>query len=129
MWSFGICVSWFDLPDGSDGKLRIREKNWLRQCHTRVMIGRASSQSTGESEPNTFQGREVSLSVSCLLLPFSLNLLVWHWLIKLNRFQVYISIMHQLYIVLCFHHRKSSLPPSPLTCLYPLLPSPTSLSL
>ena len=32
---------------------------------------------------------------------------------KLYRFQVYNSIIHHLYIVLCAHHPKSSLLPSP----------------
>ena len=41
-----------------------------------------------------------------------LNLLLWHWLIKLYRFQVYNSIIHYLYIVLCVHYPKSSLLPS-----------------
>ena len=34
-------------------------------------------------------------------------------LIKLDRFQVYSSMTHHLYIVLCAHHPKSSLLPSP----------------
>ena len=33
-----------------------------------------------------------------------LNLLGWHWLIKLYRFQVYNSMIHHLQIVLCVHH-------------------------
>ena len=42
-----------------------------------------------------------------LFLHFLLNLLGWHWLTKLYRFQVYSSIMHHLHIVLCVHHPKS----------------------
>ena len=53
-------------------------------------------------------------------------LLGWHWLIKLYRFQVYNSITHHLYIVLCIHHPKSSLLPSP---FIPSLLSSTSSTL
>ena len=52
-----------------------------------------------------------------------LNLLEWHWLIKLYRFQVYNSITHHLYVVLCIHHPQSSLLPS----LF-IPPSPTPFS-
>ena len=44
------------------------------------------------------------------IFSFLLNLLGWHWLIKLYRFQVNSSITHHLYIVLCqvsFHHHLS----------------------
>ena len=54
----------------------------------------------------------------------------WHWLIKLYRFQVYSSIMHHLYNVLCVHHPRSSLIPSPFTppfTLFYLPPPPFSL--
>ena len=49
----------------------------------------------------------------------------WHWLIKLYRLQVYISVTHHLYIALCVYHPKSNL----LWSLYigPSLPSTTSL--
>ena len=53
-----------------------------------------------------------------------LNLLRWHWLIKLYRCQVYNSLIRHVYIVLCVHHPKSSLLPSHLSLLYPLLPPP-----
>ena len=56
------------------------------------------------------------------VISFLLNLLGWHYLIKLYKFQVYTSIIH-LCIVLCVHRPKSSLLPSP----YPLLPTPTRL--
>ena len=51
---------------------------------------------------------------------FLLNLLGWHWLIKSYRLQVYNSTTHQLYIILCVHHPKSSLHLSP---FIPHLPS------
>ena len=57
-----------------------------------------------------------------------LNLLGWHWLIKLYRFQVDNSTIHHVYIVLCVHHPKSSLLPSPFNLPLPLLPPPTALS-
>ena len=51
-----------------------------------------------------------------------LNSLVRYWLIRLCKFQVYISLIHDLYIALCAHHPKSShllspdiWPPLPLT--------------
>ena len=59
-----------------------------------------------------------------VLFYFLLNLLGWHWLIKLCRFKVYNSIMHHLCIVLCVHHFKSSVFPSPFISLYPHLPCP-----
>ena len=43
----------------------------------------------------------VGFHVVLFFFAFSLNLLGWHWLIKLYRFQVYISTIHHLYIVLC----------------------------
>ena len=35
-----------------------------------------------------------------------LNLQGWHWLIRLYRFQVYMSMMQDLFIALCAHHPK-----------------------
>ena len=58
---------------------------------------------------------------SLIFIYFLLNLLGWHWLIKVYRFQVYNSIIHHLYIVLWVHHPKSSLLPSPF--MPPLLSS------
>ena len=51
--------------------------------------------------------------VFLFFVEFFLNLLGWHWLIKLYRFQGYNPIIHHVYIVLCVHHPKSSLLPSP----------------
>ena len=45
------------------------------------------------------------------LLKILLNILGWYWLTKLYRFQLYSSVIHHLYIVLCVHHPKSSLLP------------------
>ena len=42
-----------------------------------------------------------------------LNLLGWHWLIKLHRSQAYNSIIHHLYIILCIHHPEARLFLSP----------------
>ena len=50
---------------------------------------------------------------------FKLNLLGWHWLITLYRFQVYISMIHDLQIALCAHHLRSNHLPSPY--VWPLL--------
>ena len=47
------------------------------------------------------------------LCSFWSNLLGWHWLTKLHKFQVHDSIRHHLYTVLCVHTPKSSLRPSP----------------
>ena len=49
------------------------------------------------------------------VLSLKLNLLWWHRLIKLYRFEVDNSIVHHLYIVLCVHHPKSSHLSSPFT--------------
>ena len=49
---------------------------------------------------------------------------MWCWLIRLFRFQVYISTINELHTALCAHRPKSNLLPSP--CIgppYPLLPS------
>ena len=51
-----------------------------------------------------------------------MTLFGWHWLIKLYRFQVYNSITHHLYIVLCVHHTMSGLLPSPFIPPYSPLP-------
>ena len=64
-----------------------------------------------------------------------------HWLIKLTKFQVYDSMIHHMYIVLCAYHPKSSLLPHHLphyahhavvrVCevgLFGLIPSPFSLN-
>ena len=50
---------------------------------------------------------------------FLLNLLGWHWSIKLYRFKVYSSVIYHLHIVLCVHP-KSGVLPSP---FIPTLPS------
>lgn len=51
-------------------------------------------------------------------------LLGWHWLLKLNRFQAYISLIHRLFIALCVYCPKWDVlpslyiwPPSPFTFL------------
>ena len=55
-----------------------------------------------------------------------LNLLGLHWLIQLCRFQVYNSIIHHLYIILCVYHPKSQVSfHHHLSLLYRLLPPPT----
>ena len=58
-----------------------------------------------------------------------MNLLGWHWFIKLYRFQVYNSIIYHLYIVLYVHHPEWLLLLLPFIPLYPFLPAPTSFSL
>ena len=58
---------------------------------------------------------------------FLLNLLGWHWLIKVYKFQVYSSIIHHQYTVLCVHHPKLGLLPSPFIphfILFCFLPPP-----
>ena len=55
-----------------------------------------------------------------------------HCLIKIYRFQVYNSIIHDLYIVLCVHHPKSpsipNYPPTP-SSISPQLPYPVLITL
>ena len=46
---------------------------------------------------------------------FKLNLLGWHWLVQLSRFQICNSIIHYLYVVSCAYHPKSNLLPSAFT--------------
>ena len=62
-------------------------------------------------------------------LSFLLDLLGWHWLIKIYRFWVHSSIIHHLYIIFCVHCPKSSLLPSPFIPPLPSFPSPHPLSL
>ena len=42
-----------------------------------------------------------------LTMYFQQDHLWWHWLIKLYMFQMYISMIHHLYVSLCGHHPKS----------------------
>ena len=48
-----------------------------------------------------------------LFFTFLLNLLRWHWLNNLYRFQVHNATSHHLYPLLCVHHPKSNLCASP----------------
>ena len=57
------------------------------------------------------------------ILSFLLNLLGWHQLTKLYRFQVHNSSTHHLYTGLCVHHPKH---PSPFISPYPPPPPCTS---
>ena len=61
--------------------------------------------------------------------PFLLNLLGVTLVTKSHRFQVHESTAHHLYTVLCVHHPKSSLHPSPFSPLHPHLSSSTPHSL
>ena len=56
---------------------------------------------------------------------FLSDLLGWHWLIKLYRFQVHCSMIHHLYIISCVHQPKSSLLLSPFIPPLPSSPAPT----
>lgn len=62
-----------------------------------------------------------------LLFLFLLNLLEWHWSIKLCGFHIYKSQIHHLSTGLCAHQPKSSLLPSSRVPLSPLLPPRTPL--
>ena len=57
-----------------------------------------------------------------ILIYFLTNILGWQWLIKLHRIQVYNSIIHYLYIVLCVYHPSQGHFCHHLSSLY-LLPS------
>ena len=61
-----------------------------------------------------------------VVLLFLLNLLVWHWLIQLCRFQVYIAMIYDLYVASSAHHSNAHHLPSPCIrpplCLLPLHP-------
>ena len=46
---------------------------------------------------------------------FKLNWLGWHWLIGLYRLQVYNTMMHDLYIILCAYHPRPNYLASPYT--------------
>ena len=76
--------------------------------------------------PDLCFSRLLALSAPFLFL---LNLLGWPWLIKLYRFQVYSSIIYQLYIVLCLPSKVNLLPlPYSLPCtFFYLLHNPLSL--
>ena len=70
----------------------------------------------------------IKQSIVLTLKKFLLNLLWWHWLLRLYRFQVHNSITHHLYIEFCAHHSKLSLllsyiwPPLPFSINSHLLP-------
>ena len=99
---------------------RAAQSRWdllLQQWKSRSTrkFGKPSS----EPQSKCFHG---TFHAGCFLKKILLNLLRWHWLIKLYRFHLYNSIIHHLYIVLCVHHPNSSLLPSP---FIPPLPSYT----
>ena len=80
--------------------------------------------------PNTVSFRSnwlcsLRLSNSVWSCSFLLSLLGWHWLTILYRLQGYSSIIQHLHIVLCVHHPKSSLPPSPFIRTLPSSTAPT----
>lgn len=56
-----------------------------------------------------------------IFFKFLLHLLEWHWLIKLHRLQLYISVIPHQYISLCVHYPKSDLLPSELIFIKQLL--------
>ena len=78
---------------------------WVVHCTTLVVGGTIDNHIQQNSEGLRSLGNGLN---SHLVHAFLLNLLRWHWLVTLYRFQVYNSIMH-LYIALCIHHPKSSL--------------------
>ena len=57
---------------------------------------------------------------SFMIFSHFINCLGWHWLTQLYRSQVHNSTTHHLYAVLCVHHPKSSLHPSPFIPPIPL---------
>ena len=63
----------------------------------------------------------INLAPLFFFFPFLIGFIVWHWLIKLYRFQVYDSII--IICILCVHPKSCLLPP-PFIPLYPLRPPP-----
>ena len=68
-------------------------------------------------------GNAVDLGI---FLNFFFNWIYWVTVVnKLHRVQVHNSTTHHLYTVLCVHHPKSSLLPSPFICPWPSSPRPS----
>ena len=110
-------------------KSKIKTKNPLAQGTKWSLI--FALQSWHVTDPKAFAA-VFFLAYSLIHFPsaifFSvLNLLEWHWLTKLYRFQAHNSTTHHLYTVLCVHHPKSvsvHYHVSPYTVLYLPLHTP-----
>ena len=108
------------IPIQEMEKLRFRKMKWLPRV-TQLFSGRTFY-------PVLHCFSEILLQVCgssehfTILKIYLLDILGWHWLIKLHRFQVDNSIIHHLYIVLCVHQSQVTIyAPFP---LFYLLPSP-----
>ena len=62
------------------------------------------------------------LTFLCLFI-FKLNVLGWHWLIRLRRFQVRVSMVQGLCVALCTRHPQSNHLLSPCSFVWALYPS------
>ena len=114
----------------------VQNRCWVREHHCVVQHWGWRVSQHEVSQEHCYPARALLLSLNlsgfflCSFIYFYLifiELMGWHWLIKLYRFQVYDSVTHHLYIVLCVHHPKPSLLPTPFILLYPLLHLPTPL--
>ena len=95
---------------------------WLGQSEERKRKKQSLTLSSSSASSSPHSGSSLNML---------LNLLGWHWLIKLHWFQVYNSIVRYLYTILsvysipCVRHPESSLVSLPCIPLYPLPPPPT----
>ena len=91
---------------------------WLGQSEERKRKKQSLTLSSSSASSSPHSGSSLNML---------LNLLGWHWLIKLHWFQVYNSIVRYLYTILsvysipCVRHPESSLVSLPCIPLYPFL--------
>ena len=85
-------------------------------CFHRQMKLPGSVQSTEHAQASSWLAIKSQLSTLKTGQIFSLNLLGWHWLVKLCSFQVYNSMIHHLYMALWVHYPRSTSPCAP--CSY-----------
>ena len=79
---------------------------------------------TLKSNSSDFTHLSCCIPVSFLFF-LKINLLQWHWFIKLHGLQAYTSMIHNLFVILRAHHPKSNHFPSPWSWPpYPLLLPP-----
>ena len=102
LWLYGYMPSYVRIEGWMDGWMN----KWME-----TEIDKHRDDIKEERERGLIKNRFLVSKCIFFFLPcffFVLNVLGWHWLVRLYRFQVYISVVQDLHIVLCAHHAKSS---------------------
>ena len=118
LWLYGYRPSYVRIEGWMDGWMN----KWME-----TEIDKHRDDIKEERERGFIKNRFLVSKCIFFFLPcffFVLNVLGWHWLVRLYRFQVYISVVQDLHIVLCAHYAKSSHLLWPDIC--PPLPSSSS---